>query len=71
KPFVLPQKNPEYYETCLETFNVPEFIRDPIHISAKSLAKAAYQDAKPVELDPKWIPAEKKEEKPVSNPQPQ
>jgi hypothetical protein len=71
KPFVLPQENPEYYETCLETFNVPEFIREPVQISAKNLAKAAYQNAKSVELDPEWIPAEKKEEKPLSSPQPQ
>jgi len=71
KPFVLPQKDPGYYETRLETFNVPEFIREPVDISAKRLAKAAYQEAKSVELDPKWIPAEKKEEKPMSNPQPQ
>jgi hypothetical protein len=71
KPFILPQKNPEYYDTCLETFNVPEFILEPIRISAKRLAAAAYQDAQPVKLDPKWIPVEKKVEVPRSNPQPQ
>jgi hypothetical protein len=71
KPFILPQKNPEYYDSCLETFNVPEFIREPVRISARQLAKTAYQNAKPVILDPQWIPAEKKEEKPISSPQPQ
>jgi hypothetical protein len=71
KPFILPQENPKYYGTCLETFNVPEFIREPVRISAKSLAKAAYQEAKPVKLDPKWVPVQKKEEKPILSPQPQ
>jgi hypothetical protein len=71
KPFILPQKNPEYYETCLETFNVPEFILEPVRISAKRLAKTAYQDAQPVKLDPKWITVQKREEVPISNPQPQ
>ena len=71
KPFVLPQKNPDYYETCLETFNVPEFIKEPVKVSPKNLAKAAYQAAKPVKLDPEWIPSEKKKEEPLLNPQPQ
>jgi len=71
KPFILPQKNPKYYDTCLETFNVPEFIREPVQISVKHLAKAAYQNAKPVELDPKWIPVQKKKEEQISSPQPQ
>jgi hypothetical protein len=71
KPFILPQENPKHYETCLQTFNVPEFIRDPVQISAKHLAKAAYQEAKPVELDPEWIPEEEIEKEPISNPQPQ
>lgn len=71
KAFVLPQKNPEYYNSCLETFNVPEFIREPVRISAKRLAKTAYQKAIPVTLDPQWIPQEEKEEKTISTPQPQ
>lgn len=71
KPFLLPQENPEYYDACLETFNVPEFIREPVHVSPRQLAKAAYQNAKPAILDPEWIPAQKKEEEPISSPQPQ
>lgn len=71
KPFVLPQKNPEYYDICLETFNVPELVREPVQISAKRLAKTAYQNAKPVVLDPEWKPAQKEEYKPILSPQPQ
>lgn len=71
KAFILPQKNPEYYNRCLETFNVPEFVRKPVRVSAKRLAKAAYKKAVPVTLDPQWMPAKEKEEKPILSPQPQ
>lgn len=30
KPFVMPQKDPEYYDSCLETFTVPELITGPV-----------------------------------------
>jgi hypothetical protein len=73
KSFILPQKNPEYYDRCLETFNVPEFIRKPVRISAQRMAKTAYQNATPVTLDPEWVPVQQQEveEKPVWSPQPQ
>lgn len=54
KPFVLPQEDPLFYETCLETYNVPEFTKEPIHISPQALAKAAFseRDALTAKLDP-------------------
>jgi hypothetical protein len=53
KPFVLPQENPLFYETCLEVYNVPEFTKEPIHISPQILAKAAFseKDALTAKLD--------------------
>jgi hypothetical protein len=57
KPFVLPQENPLFYETCLELYNVPEFTKEPIHISPQILAKAAFseKDALTAKLDPNVI----------------
>jgi len=54
KPFVLPQEDPLFYETFLEVFNVPEFTKEPIHVSPRVLAKAAFseQDALSAKLDP-------------------
>lgn len=40
KPFVLPQKDPTFYETHLKTFNTPEFITEPVKISQRQLARA-------------------------------
>jgi len=41
KSIVLPQKDPEFYNYCLETFNVPEFITGPITVTGERLAKIA------------------------------
>ena len=38
KAFVLPQKDPEFYNYCLETFNTPEFVTGPIVTTAQGLA---------------------------------
>ena len=40
KPFVLPQKNPRYYETCLRTYNTPELVATPPAVTGEALAKA-------------------------------
>jgi hypothetical protein len=47
KPFVLPQENPLFYETYLYIYNVPEFTKEPVHVSPQALAEAAVsqQDA--------------------------
>ncbi len=39
KPFVLPQKDPTFYDTWLKTYNVPELISGPITISQAELLK--------------------------------
>jgi hypothetical protein len=40
KAFVLPQKDPTFYNRCIYTYNVPELIREPITIREKDFAKA-------------------------------
>jgi hypothetical protein len=42
KPFVLPQNDPDYYQSCLDVFNVPEFATTPVRVSAQALAAASY-----------------------------
>ncbi|MBN2019894.1 MAG: PD40 domain-containing protein [Sedimentisphaerales bacterium] len=44
KPLVLPQKNPEFYDFCLETFNTPEFVTGPIKADAKGLMRVMNGD---------------------------
>ncbi|SHE39086.1 TolB family protein [Dysgonomonas macrotermitis] len=39
KPFLLPQKDPRYYDTSLYSFNVPEFIKAPVDVNARELEK--------------------------------
>jgi hypothetical protein len=51
KPFILPQKDPLFYDSYLEIYNVPEFIREPVRVSPQALTKAAYSPALPAQLD--------------------
>jgi Tol biopolymer transport system component len=41
KSFVLPQKDPTYYDSLLETFSVPELITGSVKVSKSALARAA------------------------------
>ena len=40
KPFILPQKDPSFYERSFKSFNVPEFIVKPAPISKRGILKA-------------------------------
>ncbi|MEI7898825.1 MAG: hypothetical protein WCK89_01130 [bacterium] len=40
KPFVLPQRDPEFYEACLDSFTMPELLAEPVRVSRRALAKA-------------------------------
>lgn len=46
KPFLLPQKDPTYYDSLLETYSVPELLTGPVTVSKTRLARASR--AKPV-----------------------
>lgn len=50
KPFVLPQKDPTYYDSALQTYSVPELIKSPVKVSPRALARAARQADK-IEVD--------------------
>ncbi|MEN6425496.1 MAG: hypothetical protein ABFE13_09040 [Phycisphaerales bacterium] len=41
KPFVLPQRDPTYYDSLLETYSVPELVQGPITVGKSLLARAA------------------------------
>ena len=41
KPFILPQKDPTYYDSLLHTYSVPELIMQPVPASAKAFGQAA------------------------------
>ena len=41
KPFVLPQQDPTYYDSLLETYSVPELVKGPITANKSLLARAA------------------------------
>jgi Tol biopolymer transport system component len=47
KPFVLPQKDPAFYDQWLNTYNVPELVSGPITISEQDLAKAVRSSSDP------------------------
>jgi hypothetical protein len=40
KPFILPQKDPTYYDSLLQTYSVPELVTQPIQTSPKAFARA-------------------------------
>ncbi len=41
KAFVLPQRDPAYYDSLVETYSVPELLRGPVQAGRTSLARAA------------------------------
>ncbi|MDR1645646.1 MAG: hypothetical protein LBS05_07490 [Tannerellaceae bacterium] len=41
KPFLLPQKDPAYYESSLYSFNIPEFVAGPVHLNVREIEKKA------------------------------
>ncbi|MCQ2083119.1 MAG: hypothetical protein MJY58_01305 [Bacteroidaceae bacterium] len=54
KPFALPQKNPEFNRTNLFAFNIPEFMTEPIGISAREFAEfISENDAVPAAFESK------------------
>lgn len=54
KPFLLPQKSPDFYESSQNTFNRPTLVKSRIDVSSQKLAKAAYNNRDKINalLDP-------------------
>ncbi len=40
KPFIMPQKDPDFYDSFVKTYSVPEFITGPIDASEREFARA-------------------------------
>jgi hypothetical protein len=45
KPFVMPQKDPFFYDSFIKTYNLPELITGPVTVSSEELAKAALSES--------------------------
>ena len=41
KPFILPQKDPTYYDSLLQTYSVPELITKPVAFSSRQFGRTA------------------------------
>ena len=39
KPFLLPQKDPTYYDSCLWTYSVPELVTEPVRVKGEKLGR--------------------------------
>ncbi len=39
RPFILPQKDPDFYFDCYKSFNIPEFMTGPVNVSAREIKK--------------------------------
>ena len=46
KPFVMPQRDPTFYDTFLRTYNVPELVTAPVRFTARQMIRLAYDDKK-------------------------
>jgi hypothetical protein len=51
KPFILPQKDPEYYDRLLKSFNLPEFSTLKVDVNPGKIRKSAEGEA----LQAKWV----------------
>lgn len=51
KPFVLPQQDPSYYNSLLETLSVPELLNSPVQVNWRTMARAL-RSSDVIEVDP-------------------
>ena len=52
KPFVLPQKDPEFYNTFSKNYNIPELITGEVNVSPLAIRDRVLENAVPAKLDP-------------------
>jgi len=55
KAFELPQKDPDYYTYFLRSYNIPEFMVEPVSITPQEFASAAMKDAKKAKFNGKMV----------------
>ena len=53
KPFTIPQRNPDFNKTFLFSFNIPEFMKEQVRISARQFASFIKREAQPVNYQSK------------------
>lgn len=54
KPFALPQRDPDYSREFLYAYNIPEFMKEPVHITPRQFASfISSSDATPSEYESK------------------
>ncbi len=41
KAFMLPQENPDFYDAFMNSYNIPELVRDKVHVDSYNIAKKA------------------------------
>lgn len=41
KPFILPQKDPDFYKTFLRSYNIPELVTSDIKLNPRNLSEVA------------------------------
>ena len=51
KPFILPQKDPLFYDTYLWNYNIPEFINGKVDLKPNQIRNILYKDGKDVVFD--------------------
>ncbi len=52
KPFVLPQRDPDFYDTCLLNYNVPELVQGSVHLRSTQIRDLAYTAPEAARFDP-------------------
>ncbi len=58
KPFILPQEDPEFYDSCVRIYNLPELIRTPVEVSSRTVTASLFDRSKAMQakLDPRVKP---------------
>jgi Tol biopolymer transport system component len=68
RPFMLPQKDPDLYNSMIESFNIPELVKGRIMAGPRDFLKATKQQVvKPSRADSDTVPGDKAGDKGSSN----
>jgi hypothetical protein len=51
KPFVLPQERPDFYDTFIKNYNIPELITGEVTVSPLAVRDKIFENAVPAKLD--------------------
>jgi hypothetical protein len=51
KPFILPQKDPVFYDTFIKSYNVPELVTSEVKLDPRTFSRVTYDDAVPATFE--------------------